>query len=877
MKLPGGNPANLSGIGNDQPTRESAPRVNYLPIGGGNGAQRTGQLRLSADMPRMMTAYDFGGPQQLRREVRRVGDIAEEHVQRYQSLEAMQEISAFKDREREALVKMEGMKGQKGADAPSFMENFYKQEEENFRSKTRGAFQESIYLNMLSQRRQAGLSTATGYGQQQMQAWADSVTAGSLSDINIELQANPANANFHIKNGIALIETANPGLDNRAKINLFEETSVLTAVQAAVDQGDVATARSLLKEYGGRFGNKLRGVIVETERAVVVANLTQQGAAALRAGQGLEFTTQLTDMLINGEISPQAYEKATKNIEAVEAAESKQRKAKKTAAAEETNKNFLQLQTQGQLTPDMVLKDKTLSFAEQKAWMTALTSGKRSPAQQAQFIELDSGLRQAIEMGFIKNEAEFQQAVNGTGFSFVPEELNKLRSLIKTANEASVGGKINYYDEAMKVVKQKEVFTSMVEDKEDLKGKEKQAVALHNLDIQVRQTLKAKGIAMTDPEAGAALMEAAQATVTKNGGGWFGFDSEEPWWEMTDKMPELESLAGAGTPQQNEAQRAVSARMKILGAPANEFSVAWHSEAFIAGKSASEVIPSFAESFPGKGEVTIPMLGELGDYKDEIQLHSLNHGQDPDLVAAVIYTLKPEDSREVPDLAEKVAQTLMDAGSEKFSDKMQALGFTPEETSKVQDILEPKAAVPNKQTGARVSTEPFSAAMAHTLEFEGGYANNVHDSGGETFRGISRNNWPNWEGWAMIDQAKEEGNTSASSINSYFSGSESMAAAVNSFYRKNFWEPMSEVSDNPRVIEKLFDTAVNVGQSRAKKLAAKTLKNMGTENITDENVDEFLSSFSENQASFYRGIASRKPSQKRFLNGWLRRANWIPA
>jgi hypothetical protein len=32
----------------------------------------------------------------------------------------------------------------------------------------------------------------------------------------------------------------------------------------------------------------------------------------------------------------------------------------------------------------------------------------------------------------------------------------------------------------------------------------------------------------------------------------------------------------------------------------------------------------------------------------------------------------------------------------------------------------------------------------------------------------------------------------------------------------------------------------------------------------------------ERQAAFYEGIVRNKPSQRKFLAGWLKRAAWIP-
>ena len=48
----------------------------------------------------------------------------------------------------------------------------------------------------------------------------------------------------------------------------------------------------------------------------------------------------------------------------------------------------------------------------------------------------------------------------------------------------------------------------------------------------------------------------------------------------------------------------------------------------------------------------------------------------------------------------------------------------------------------------------FNIAYAKTGHAEGGYANNPDDSGGETVQGISRNNFPKWRGWMIVDLEK---------------------------------------------------------------------------------------------------------------------------
>lgn len=81
----------------------------------------------------------------------------------------------------------------------------------------------------------------------------------------------------------------------------------------------------------------------------------------------------------------------------------------------------------------------------------------------------------------------------------------------------------------------------------------------------------------------------------------------------------------------------------------------------------------------------------------------------------------------------------------------------------------------------------FYKAHAHTLGMEGGYANVSGDSGGETYKGISRNNHPKWAGWKLIDTYKALGNRTTAAINQRFSKDQEMTDLVETFYYDNFW------------------------------------------------------------------------------------------
>lgn len=97
--------------------------------------------------------------------------------------------------------------------------------------------------------------------------------------------------------------------------------------------------------------------------------------------------------------------------------------------------------------------------------------------------------------------------------------------------------------------------------------------------------------------------------------------------------------------------------------------------------------------------------------------------------------------------------------------------------------------------------QAFLEAYHATMRHEGWSSDNPLDPGGRTYRGISRNFWPEWPGWDVLD-----------------SGGIPTDDMVQDFYRVNFWNRIrgDEVAGHsvPLAVE-LFDTAVNIGVSRA--------------------------------------------------------------
>ena len=106
----------------------------------------------------------------------------------------------------------------------------------------------------------------------------------------------------------------------------------------------------------------------------------------------------------------------------------------------------------------------------------------------------------------------------------------------------------------------------------------------------------------------------------------------------------------------------------------------------------------------------------------------------------------------------------------------------------------------------------FLIAYKLTCSNEGGYVFDPNDSGGETYMGISRKYFPDWEGWSIIDSNKPL-------RNGQIIQDIKLEYMVEQFYRHNFWDAIN--GDNlpdQDTSNQVFDMAVNSGVSEALKL-----------------------------------------------------------
>lgn len=190
--------------------------------------------------------------------------------------------------------------------------------------------------------------------------------------------------------------------------------------------------------------------------------------------------------------------------------------------------------------------------------------------------------------------------------------------------------------------------------------------------------------------------------------------------------------------------------------------------------------------------------------------------------------------------------------------------------------------------GCEDNMADFVKALKRTMVWEGGYSKDIRDSGGETFKGISRVHFPDWEGWEVIDRMTE--GTKLHEV-------PELQNAVENFYLTNFWNRVrgSSINDCP-LAEAMFDAAVNMGVHQSVKFAQSAvniLRAKGKVSLTEELVvdgqmgdltvealnrasaeaaDALLKMYGAHRMNHYGKLVVEYPKNTVFLKGWQRRA-----
>lgn len=140
----------------------------------------------------------------------------------------------------------------------------------------------------------------------------------------------------------------------------------------------------------------------------------------------------------------------------------------------------------------------------------------------------------------------------------------------------------------------------------------------------------------------------------------------------------------------------------------------------------------------------------------------------------------------------------------------------------------------------------FESCVEFVLASEGGYVNDKYDAGGETKYGISKKSYPDVNIKDLtLDEAKE-------------------------IYMRDYWDACGcDVLPEPLDVV-VFDTAVNMGQGRAKQFLAQ-IDPEHSPLMPPGLATEYLKLRDEK----YNSIVARNFSQGRFLKGWRNRMNHL--
>lgn len=178
----------------------------------------------------------------------------------------------------------------------------------------------------------------------------------------------------------------------------------------------------------------------------------------------------------------------------------------------------------------------------------------------------------------------------------------------------------------------------------------------------------------------------------------------------------------------------------------------------------------------------------------------------------------------------------------------------------------------------------FLIAYKLTAKIEGGYANDPDDNGGETYKGISRKNWPSWNGWKYIDLIKQRGK-SATFINQEAAKTNNLQILVQEFYKANFWYTLNlQWLNDQQLANNVYDFGVNAGTGAAAKrlqVAANEVcgnlvvdGQIGSKTIAAVNKLDakfVYDAFNNQRKSYYDNIIAKNPSQAKFKKSWYSR------
>ena len=185
----------------------------------------------------------------------------------------------------------------------------------------------------------------------------------------------------------------------------------------------------------------------------------------------------------------------------------------------------------------------------------------------------------------------------------------------------------------------------------------------------------------------------------------------------------------------------------------------------------------------------------------------------------------------------------------------------------------------------------FNEAFDTTMIHEGGYVYDPDDSGGETYKGISRKYNPLWDGWLIIDNKKISPRWP-----DCLDYDELLQIEMKKFYKERYFDPyMGDEMPGGLAIE-MFDTSVNMGIGRAIKFIQIALNILNRNGklypdmvedgdygpmthrclqtyLKNDTLNLLLKILNVLQGNHYIEYMKKSPKQEKYARGWFSRVN----
>ena len=176
-------------------------------------------------------------------------------------------------------------------------------------------------------------------------------------------------------------------------------------------------------------------------------------------------------------------------------------------------------------------------------------------------------------------------------------------------------------------------------------------------------------------------------------------------------------------------------------------------------------------------------------------------------------------------------------------------------------------------------TRRFLKFMEIVKNFENGptgngYVNDPVDAGGETVSGVTRKNYPSLKIWTSLDKISD-----VAKKKSYQPTKEEWDEIYKIYFDLYYQKVNAEDIMDEQLAIQVFDFAVNGGVSRSAKILQEAIKVtqdgiIGPKTLLAANSNKKASDlFRQHRIKFYENLVKEKPSNQKFISGWLNRAN----